>query len=441
MIQLLLIALCWAAASSAWAGEVSFSKEIAPLLSKKCLTCHNAEKKKGAYELESYEALLKPGKSKLVPVEPGDPGKSELFHRITTSDPDDRMPQKDDPLSPEAIALIKGWIEQGAKYDEKDKKAPLASIVPVVYPAPPDAYSHPISVLSLAFGNKGSELLVGGYHEIMVWPAQDSRLLRRMTNIARRVHAMAWNRDQTELWAATGTPGLVGEVAIFDATGSAPKAHLCRINDELLALAFSPDGSLVAVGGADNGIHLFDAKTHQEKLAINQHADWVTALSFSPDGKRLASASRDRTARVYSTENGNLETTYTGHSAAVHAVAFLTDGKEVCSAGRDKAVHIWKAEDGKEMRKLSDFSGEIYLLLQHEDALFAACADGAVREFSIGERKLTRTLTGHGDAVFAMAGNWASKTLASAGYDGMVKLWNLESGKEIRTFSAAPQLR
>jgi hypothetical protein len=440
IVTRVILLLC--AALSAPAAEVSFSKDIAPVLAKKCLTCHNPEKKKGGYDLQNFEALLKPGKGGSAPLEPGAPEKSELFRRLTTSDADDRMPQKDDPLSADTIALFKNWIGQGARFDGKDKTLPLSALIPSAnYPAPPLSYPHPVAILSLVFNTNGSQLLVGGYHEILVCSTATAEVIERMTNLARRVHSLAWSSNQAELWAASGTPGLGGEVAILPAGSRAPTERLARIADEQLALTFSPDGTLVAVGGADNAIHLFDAKTRQEKLTINQHADWVTSLCFSPDGKHLASASRDRTARVYSTTTGDLETTYTGHSAALHAVTFNPDGKEVWSAGRDKAIHVWKSDDGKELRKLSDFSGDIYFLLHHNGFIYAACADGQVREYSAPERKLTRSFAAHGDAVFALAVNPSTKTLASAGYEGQIKLWDLATGKETKSFVPFPQIR
>jgi WD40 repeat protein len=420
--------------SRAFSAEVSFSKEIAPILMKKCLACHNAEKKKGGYEMETYGGLLKPGKSKLTPVEPGQPERSELFHRITTTDPDDRMPQKDDPLPSETITLIKEWIAQGAKFDGPNKNALLASLIPTTYPVPPAHYPHAAPVLSLAFNKEGTEMAVGGYHEIMVWSPEKAQLLRHMTNLARRVHAISWSRDGKELWAATGTPGMVGEIVVFEHGSIEPATRLCRIGDEMLALAFNPDGTLVAAGGADNAIHIIDVKMRQEKLIINQHADWVTALCFSSDGKHLASASRDRTARVYSSETGGLETTYNGHSSAVYAVVFSKDGKEVFSAGKDKSIHIWKADEGKETGKLSGAAGDIYRLLLHKDSLFCAAADGVVREFS--GRDLKRSFKGHADSIFALA--TSKEILASGCYDGTIKLWNLSSGVEMKTFLAAP---
>ena len=79
---------------------VSFSKDIAPLLQAKCVTCHNAEITKGGYRLHTFAELLKPGESKDSPLVAGDPAKSKLHQLLLATDPDDRMPQKDDPLPP-----------------------------------------------------------------------------------------------------------------------------------------------------------------------------------------------------------------------------------------------------------------------------------------------------------------------------------------------------
>src|SRR5205085_2562456 len=83
----------------------SFTNDIAPLLVQKCLTCHGPEKNKGGYRLDSFESLLKPGSSKEPSVTPGKPASSKLFQLITAADEDDRMPQKNEPLSASAIAL------------------------------------------------------------------------------------------------------------------------------------------------------------------------------------------------------------------------------------------------------------------------------------------------------------------------------------------------
>ena len=108
-------------------SAVSFSKDIAPLLLRKCVTCHCPEKTKGGYQLQTFEALMKPGESKETPIVAGEPKRSRLFQLLTAKDADDRMPQKDDPLPSVQIALIEKWIKEGAKFDGADSKATLAS--------------------------------------------------------------------------------------------------------------------------------------------------------------------------------------------------------------------------------------------------------------------------------------------------------------------------
>jgi len=98
-------------------AAVQFSTHLAPIFVEKCLTCHNATKQKGKYRLDSFSALMQPGESKSPPVVPGKPEESRLYQLITAKDPDDRMPQKDDPLPPAQIAMIAQWIREGAQYD------------------------------------------------------------------------------------------------------------------------------------------------------------------------------------------------------------------------------------------------------------------------------------------------------------------------------------
>src|SRR5438094_2335723 len=84
---------------------VSFSRDLAPILAKKCVACHGAEKSKGHFRLDSFEWLMKAGESKSAPVVAGQPDQSELVRRLTTTDEDARMPQKDDPVPAAQTAL------------------------------------------------------------------------------------------------------------------------------------------------------------------------------------------------------------------------------------------------------------------------------------------------------------------------------------------------
>ena len=425
---LLCIALCSFHRAPANAAEnVSFSNDIAPILVEKCLTCHGPEKTKGRYRVDSHESLLSPGASELAPIRPGDPYVSELFRRLITTDPDDRMPQDAEPLLAEEIEAFKRWIESGAKLDRGSPSTPLIDLVPrQPHPAPPAQLPNPVPVLALAFNSSGSELAVGGYHQVQIRALQ-GELRRVVTNVTQRVHALAFHPDGRSLIVVGGHPGRSGEAAIYDLETAQLRATPLRAPDELLGLAISPDGQTIAIAGSDNTIHLLDWESGKTTRRIQQHADWVTALDFSSDGKQLASASRDRTARVYELATGELITTYMEHSNPVSAVAFL-DKELVISAGRDRSAHLWKIEDGKKQKEIGGFPSGVLGLLRAAEHLFILGG----REIALhkaGDRSLIRKFTSEDSALFAMAFHAPSGLVAAGAYDGAVFLWSTENGE------------
>lgn len=415
---------------------VSFSREVLPILVRKCQACHGPEKAKGGYRLHTFELLLKPGESKEKPVIPGDPEKSHLYQLITASDEDDRMPQKDEALPSAQITLIKRWIKEGAAFDGVDQKAVLA-LPRAPFPKPPEKYPRPAAVFALALSPDGREMAVGGYHEINFFD-REGKLLRRIGDLAQRTHDIAYSPDGSRIAAATGTPGQMGEAVLLDAASGNILKRIAGAGDVVLTVAYSGDGKQLACAGADNSIHLCDAMSGNEHHVIQQHADWILGIAFSHDGSRIASASRDRTARVFNTRSGELETTYAGHEAAVTAVAFSADDKFVYSAGRDKKIHSWNATDGKKANEISGFDDDILRILLADEKLFVCSANAHVREYATRDRKLIRSFDGQKDWVYALAVEPEKHLLVSGCFDGQVRTWNLDDGTETASFTASP---
>jgi WD40 repeat protein len=420
------------------AEPVSFVKEIAPILREKCLTCHGPEKAKGEFRLDTFELLQKGGSSKEAPIVSGAPDKSHLFELLMTSDEDDRMPQKDDPLPKEHIALFERWIREGATFDGPNPKATLASLAAFVdQPPAPETYAVPLPITAIAFHPYGHELAVSGYHEIIVWSAESGALLRRITNVAQRTLALAYNHDGTILAAASGTPGRNGEAKLFDPQTGARIRTLTTTPDLVLSVCFNANSTRLASAGTDNTIRIFDVATGSLQHTVEQHADWVTSVAFSADGSNIVSASRDKTVRIFDSTTGELETTYTGHTEAVFAAAFSTDPKHALSGGRDKKIHVWEIKDAKKVGDLA-VEGEIQRLIVSTNGIFAA-GDKLIRQFSAdSKRESVRTFGGHADLIYSLSVHDASGRLASGSYDGEVRIWNIGDGALIRKFTAAP---
>jgi WD40 repeat protein len=437
----LVLALCLCSIVRSGGGEeVSFRRDVAPLLLDNCLACHGAKKAEGGYRVDSFDRLIKEGDSGLAGVTSSELEDSELWRRLASEDADERMPFEADPLPAAQLELVRRWIEEGAKFDADEPTDSLISIIPPRdHPAPPESYQYPIPIVALTFSNDGSELFVGGYHEVTVWDPGSGKLLRRISNIGQRTRALALRGDGQILAVGCGAPGKLGETRLVQPQDGTLLRVLGTTSDEVLDVVFRPDGKVLAIAAADGILRVFDADTGALQRVITSHSDWITSVAWNADGTRLASSSRDKTSKVFDAESGELLVTYSGHNQPVQGVAFHPEGKEVYSSGADKKIHRWKVEDAAKVAEVG-FGGEVFKLPQTGEFLFAASADKTVRQFEAASHKELRSFAGHEDWALSVAYHPATNRVASGGFDGRVIVWNLEDGKQIASFMAAPGL-
>jgi WD40 repeat protein/mono/diheme cytochrome c family protein len=419
--------------------EVSFRKDVAPIFLSNCIACHGAKKAEGSYRLDAFERVAQAGDTGAAPVTAGKLEESELYRRITSTDEGERMPLMGDPLPEEQVALVRRWIEQGAKYDAEDPKADLATIVPPpVHPDPPEAYPQTLPITALEFSADGSQVFAGGYHELTVWSAADGQLLRRIKNVDQRTYGLDLNLEGKLLAVACGSPGQRGEVRLFNAESGELVKVLGTTSDVAFDAVFSPDGKRLATCAADGVVRVYDVESGKEELTITSHSDWVMAVAWNADGSKLATASRDKTAKVFDAKTGELAITFSEHNQPVKGVAFHPGGTEVYSSGADNKVVQWKIEDGKKSGDVVGFGGEAYKLTTGEDFLFAVSADKSARQFQIADRKHVRDYRGHAEWVLCCAYHAPTKRLATGAFDGEVRIWNAEDGAQVTQLIAAP---
>lgn len=99
-------------------GRVDFSRDILPIFNQNCVACHGGVRQKNGVSFIFREDALGKGKSGRRTIVPGDPDASELISRVTSKDPDARMPYHAAPLPPEDIALLRRWIAEGAQWSD-----------------------------------------------------------------------------------------------------------------------------------------------------------------------------------------------------------------------------------------------------------------------------------------------------------------------------------
>jgi WD40 repeat protein len=379
------------------------------------------------------------------------------------------MPPADagDPLKKEQIAIIAKWIDQGAKLDKGiNAKADLVRELRIrfVPPMPFVKYPFPALINAVAFTPDSKRLVVGGNHELTVWDATTGKLQRRIFTRAERAHAMAFLPDG-KLAVAGGRPGQEGDVRIYNIDGGTPKEfggapsvdgvndksvmvkELLQVDDSVLAMAINKQGTKLAAGGTDRIVRVFNIASGKLEHAVENHADWILGIAFTPDGKALVTGSRDKTAKVWDLANKESLLTFPDHQNIVNNVAMTPDGKFGLSAGEDGSIRIWQATDmskqiGKATKSMTGHGKAVFRLASYagdgKKPMIASCsADMTVRLWDPVAGTALKTLSGLTDWVYAVAISPDGRLVAGGAANGEVRVWKTD-GTPVSNFNATP---
>jgi polar amino acid transport system permease protein len=303
---------------------------------------------------------------------------------------------------------------------------------------------HRGPVIGVAFTPDSSTLISAGRDgKVLLWDVANGQIRQELDAGDVPLNDLSLAANGSVL----ATVGEDGVVHVFEVTSGQMIQSIDPNANTKLAVALSADGSLVAADDGPS-IRIWDARTgdpirtlqsycEDQQLATQEECDaadedWlghekeVTALAFSPDGEILASGSADTTIVFWEVETGEVAWPSIGHWSAVNKLVFNSEGNGMLSGGADNKIRTWRLPGGKSTAyyegHLSEVTGVAYGW--DPETILSAGRDGTVRVWETANQKTTYiawTRLGLQPTWGKLLRNW----MLVSGLVGLVALWGL----------------
>jgi WD40 repeat protein/predicted Ser/Thr protein kinase len=300
---------------------------------------------------------------------------------------------------------------------------------------------HSDEVFGVAFSPDGKRIVSGSVDKMVkVWDATNGDELMTIRGHEGVIGSVSFSPDGRRIISGS-MDWTIKEpwnqtIKVWDAaTGAEVMTLRGRHTDDILSIAFSPDGERIISGSFDETVKVWDAATGAEIMTLRGHKLAVADVAFSPDGRRIVSGSNDGTIKVWDVSTGTELMTLVGHENEVRSVAFSPDGMHIISGSRDKTIKVWDAVIRAEAVTLSGHRGAVSSIAFSPDGkrLVSGSNDNMIKVWDSATGAELMTLRGHdnwvGDASFSPDG----KRIISGSRDKTVKVWDAANGAELMT--------
>ncbi len=434
--------------------KVTYDQQVVAIFRESCLSCHNAEQKKGDLDLSSY-AGLSVGSSSGEVVDAGNADASKLLlvisHRVEPF-----MPLGKPKLADDKIAVIRKWIEQGLLENSgsvakkgKPRANPTLSTAPTGKPTDPialpsDALLEPVvhaprstAVTAMAHNPWAPLLAIGGQKQILLYRTDSLSLAGILPFPEGFANSLQFTRNGKYLLAAGGLGAQSGHAVLFDFVTGRRVARVGDEYDAILAADINPEQSIIAIGGPNRLVKGINVASGETIYTIKKHTDWVTSLAFSPDGVLLADGDRNGGLLVSEAANGGLFYDLRGHTAAVTAVSFRSDSNVLASGSEDGTIRLWNMQDGAAIKNWQHGDRVTDVRYALDGKLISTGRDHKVKVWD-GDGKLLREFEAFPDIALRGVFNDGGTRVIGADWSGQVRVFNATDGARLGELNPNP---
>jgi WD40 repeat protein/serine/threonine protein kinase len=202
---------------------------------------------------------------------------------------------------------------------------------------------------------------------------------------------------------------------------------------QIYAVAFSPDSSLILIGGSDRTAQMWDVAKGECYGPALVHSDAVLAAAFSPKGKYLVTGCADGNALLWDAQAGKLLGPNFPHEDEVNAVAFSPDGRFILTGSSDSTARLWDATSGRPLSPPLQHKGEVNQVAFSPDGRLAATAssDWTARIWDVATGKPIGPPLQHQRAVTQVAFSPDGKLVLTGSDDGTARIWEIRPPLEM----------